>query len=248
MIDQAFRRYLSRRGFVALTACAVAALSTPGGLALAAQPAATPLKIGIIGTGRIGGALARHWAKAGHEVFISSRHPEQLKELAAELGPKARVGTPKEAAAFGQVVLVSVPYAAMPQIGADYAAELAGKIIIDTSNPREQRDGAMAVDALAKGSGIATADFLKNRRVVRAFNCIGAASLAADGNRKPERYAIPIGGDDAAALAVAQRLVNDAGFDAVVMGSLAKSREFDMGGPLAKGTWTAAELRAQIAR
>jgi NAD(P)-dependent dehydrogenase (short-subunit alcohol dehydrogenase family) len=117
------------------------ALSTPGGSALAAQPEATPLKIGIIGTGRIGGALARHWAKAGHEVFISSRHPEQLKELAAELGPKARVGTPKEAAAFGQVVLVSVPYAAMPQIGADYAAELAGKIIIDTSNPREQRMG-----------------------------------------------------------------------------------------------------------
>ena len=166
----------------------------------------------------------------------------------SDSSPRKALKSASKRAAFGPVVLVSVPYAAMPQIGADYAAELAGKIIIDTGNPREARDGAMARDALAKGSGIATAEFLKNRRVVRAFNCIGAESLAADGNRKPERYAIPIGGDDAEALAVAQRLVNDAGFDAVVMGSLAKSREFDMGAPLAKGTWTAAELRAQLAR
>jgi predicted dinucleotide-binding enzyme len=208
--------------------------------------AAPTLKIGIIGTGRIGGALARHWAKAGHEVFISSRHPEQLKGLAAELGPKARVGTPKEAAAFGQVVLVSVPYAAMPQIGKDYAAELAGKVIIDTSNPREPRDGAMAIDAARKGAGVATAEFLNSKRVVRAFNCIGFNSLANDGNRQPERYAIPMGGDEAEALAVAQRLVRDAGFEPVVMGSLAKSREFDLGQPLAKGDWTAAALRAHI--
>jgi predicted dinucleotide-binding enzyme len=81
-----------------------------------------PLKIGIIGTGRIGGALARHWVGAGHEVFMSSRHPEELQDLAEELGPRARAGTPREAAAFGEVVLVSVPYAAIPQIGRDYKA------------------------------------------------------------------------------------------------------------------------------
>src|SRR5262245_50570263 len=67
-----------------------------------------PLKIGIIGTGRIGGALARHWVEAGHEVLVSSRHPEELEPLAKELGPKAHVGQPREAAAFGSVVLVSV--------------------------------------------------------------------------------------------------------------------------------------------
>ena len=81
---------------------------------------------------------------------------------------------------------------------------------------------------------------------MRAYNCIPAASLANDGNRQPERFAIPIGGDDAAALEIAQRLVRDSGFDPVVVGSLAKSREFDLGQPLATGQFTAAQLRAKI--
>ncbi|HET7608257.1 MAG TPA: NAD(P)-binding domain-containing protein, partial [Gammaproteobacteria bacterium] len=173
-----------------------------------AGPAAAqePLKIGIIGTGRIGGALARHWVKAGHEVFMSSRHPEELEPLAKELGPKAHVGQPREAAAFGSVVLVSVPYGAMPQIGADFAAELAGKVIIDTSNPVANRDGPQVAEWQSKGAGVSTAGLLKNNRVVRAFNCIPAQSLAERANRQPDRIAIPIGGDDAAALAIAERL------------------------------------------
>lgn len=205
-----------------------------------------PLKIGIIGTGRIGGALARHWVNAGHEVFMSSRHPEELEPLAKELGPRAHVGTPREAAAFGSVVLVSVPYGAMPQIGSDYAAELAGKVIIDTSNPVERRDGSQALEWQQKGAGLATAELLKNRRVVRAFNCIPAASLANQANRQPARLAIPIGGDEAAAVTIAERLVRDAGFDPVMVGNLAESRRFDLGQPLAAGNLSAAELRARM--
>jgi 8-hydroxy-5-deazaflavin:NADPH oxidoreductase len=209
---------------------------------------AKSLKIGIIGTGRIGSSLARYWAKAGHEVYISSRHPEELRALAAELGPKAHAGTPREAAAFGSVILVSVPYSAIAQLGTDLSSELAGKVIIDTSNPIERRDGPTAVEYQAMGAGLSTAKLLHSTRVVRAFNCIPAATLAGEANRQPERYAIPLGGDDAQALAVTQRLVNDAGFDAVVVGSLTRSREFDLGQPLAKGTWTAAELRAALAK
>jgi predicted dinucleotide-binding enzyme len=200
------------------------------------------LKIGIIGTGRIGGGLARHWAKAGHELMLSSRHPEQLQALATELGPKVRVGTPQQAAAFGNVILVSVPYSAMPQIGKDYAKELAGKIIIDTSNPSERRDGPMAAESQQKGAGVATAEYLNNKRVVRAFDCISAAQVVSDSNRKAVRRAIPIGGDDADALAVAGRLVSDAGFDPVLIGSLVRSREFDLGQPLANRDWTVAEF------
>ena len=226
------------------------------GLALCAaalvelEPAAAqePLKIGIIGTGRIGSALARHWVGAGHEVLMSSRHPEQLQELAKELGPRAHVGTPQEAASFGSVVLVSVPYGAMPQIGADFADELAGKVIIDTSNPVAGRDGVQVPDWQQKGAGVATAELLKNGRVVRAFNCIPAASLAGQANRQPERIAIPIGGDDAAAIAIAERLIRDAGFDPVMVGSLAETRQFDLGQPLAKGNLSAAELRALMDR
>jgi len=97
-----------------------------------APASGTSLKIGIIGTGKIGGALARHWASAGYEVFVSSRHPEELQSLVAEIGPHARAGTPREAAAFGTVILVSVPYSAMPEIGNDLRTELAGKVILDT--------------------------------------------------------------------------------------------------------------------
>jgi 8-hydroxy-5-deazaflavin:NADPH oxidoreductase len=220
-------------------------------LAAAGLPAwaqGAPLRIGIIGTGRIGGALATHWTKAGHEVLISSRHPEELRSLATSLGARARVGTPRDAAAFGEVVLVSVPYAAMPQIGRDNAAQLKGKIVLDTSNPVDSRDGAMALAAQKKGAGVATAEFLAGTRVVRAFNCIPAASLANNANRKPERIAIPIGGDDKQALAVAERLVRDAGFDPVVVGSLVQTRQFDLGGPLASRQFTAAELRKELGR
>src|SRR5688572_25098273 len=230
----------------ALTAAAALLGALAGVTSLRAQ--AKPLRIGIIGTGRIGGALARHWTRAGHEVLMSSRNPDELRPLAKELGTRARVGTPAEAAAFGPVVLVSVPYGAMPQIGKDNAAALKGKIILDTSNPSEGRDGAMAIPAQKKGAGMATAEFLAGTRVVRAFNCIPAASLANLADRKPERLAIPIGGDDKEALAVAERLVRDAGFDPVLVGTLAQTRQFDLGQPLAKGDLTAAELRQLIPR
>jgi 8-hydroxy-5-deazaflavin:NADPH oxidoreductase len=220
-------------------------------IAAGAMPAvaqAKPLRIGIIGTGRIGGALATHWTKAGHEVLMSSRHPDELRPLATSLGARARVGTPREAAAFGEVVLVSVPYAAIPEIGRDNAAQLKGKVVLDTSNPSEGRDGAMAIAAQKKGAGVATAEFLPGTRVVRAFNCIAAASLANNANRRPERIAIPIGGDDAQALTIAERLVRDAGFDPVVVGTLAQTRQFDLGQPLASGQLTAAEMRKAIGR
>ena len=98
------------------------------------QPGA-PIKIGIIGTGHIGGTLATLWVGAGHEVLMSSRHPQELQGLAHSLGPKAHVGTPLEAAKFGDVVVVSVPYGALPQVGRDLKSELAGKIVLDTGNP-----------------------------------------------------------------------------------------------------------------
>ncbi len=236
---------MSRRIALALAFLLCAAGAFPPARA---RSESQPLKIGIIGAGRIGGPLAGYWVKAGHEVMISSDHPQTLRGLAARLGPRAHVGTPQEAAAFGTVILVSVPYKAMPELGATISKELAGKVILDTSNPSSRRDGAMASAAQEKGAGIATAEYLHEKRIVRAFNCIPARTLATESDRKPERIAIPIGGDDPQALRIAARLVREAGFDPVVVGSLAETRRFDLGQPLARGDLTAAELRQLIKR
>jgi len=216
-----------------------------GFTATAATPP-QPLRIGIIGTGHIGGALAKLWVQAGHEVLISSRHPEQLKSLAAALGPKARVGTPREAALFGQVVLVSVPYKALPQLGEDLKTELAGKIVLDTCNPYPERDGPMAVEARQQGTGVASPRFLGGVRLVRAFNAINYHDLEELAHRSGEPVAIPLAGDDAEALVVAQALVRDAGFEPVVVGGLSRAREFDVGTMPYTRIMTARQLRAAL--
>jgi predicted dinucleotide-binding enzyme len=227
----------------AVTALAVLTCVPPS-----AMPAADkdPLKIGVIGTGRIGGNLATLWAKAGHELVLSSRHPEELQELARSLGPKVRVGTPREAAVFGDVVLISVPYGALPQIGRDLKRELAGKIVLDTGNPYPERDGAMAEEARRKGTGVASAEFLPGTRLVRAFNAINSGDLKSQAHRKGDRVAIPLAGDDAEALAVAQRLVQDAGFEPVVVGPLSRAKEFDVGTPPYTKLLTAPQLRQKL--
>ena len=232
-----------------LAAFAVGVLAPAAALAAASPSApqtAVPLKIGIIGAGHIGGTLATLWVQAGHEVLLSSRHPQQLQALSQSLGPKAHVGTPREAALFGDVVLVSVPYAALPQIGRDLKAELAGKVVLDTGNPYPERDGPMAVQARAQGTGVASAQFLPGARLVRAFNAINAGDLRREAHRSGTSIAIPLAGDDPQALEVAQRLVRDAGFEPVVVGPLARAREFDVGTSVYTRLLTAAQLRQAL--
>lgn len=223
-------------------------VAAAAGLALAPWPRAADaeqhvLKIGIIGAGRIGGTLGELWAKAGHEVLLSSRHPERLKDLAERLGPRARAGFPREAAAFGEVVLISVPYGALPQVGRDYAAELRGKVVLETGNPYPGRDGEMAHAARARGTGATSAEFLPGVRLVRAFNSIPHYDLRSEAHRVGERVAIPLASDDEAALAIAARLVEDAGFEPVVVGGLDRAREFDVGTAVYARALTARELR-----
>jgi 8-hydroxy-5-deazaflavin:NADPH oxidoreductase len=204
------------------------------------------MKIGVIGSGRVGGTIGELWVKAGHEVMFSARTLEEVNTLLAklQLGPRARAGTPKEAAAFGEAVLISVPYAALPQIGRDNAAELKGKVVLDTSNPIENRDGPMAVEMRAKGTGIASAELLPGVRLVRAFNCVGWNSMRTEAHRAGEKLAIPLAADDQGALKVAIGLVEDAGFEPVVVGGLSHAREFDVGTPIFGKAVTAKELRS----
>ena len=204
------------------------------------------LKIGVIGSGRVGGTIGALWVKAGHEVMFSSLDIEHDRKLAASIGAGARAGTPKEAAAFGEVLFFAVPYAALPGLGRDLAAEIKGKIVLDASNPVPGRDGAMAREALAKGTGVASSEFLPGARIVRAYNEVGYTRMRDEAHRAGERLGIPLAGDDAQALKTAVRLVQDAGHEPVVVGGLARAREFDYGTPVFGRPMTAAELRKAL--
>jgi predicted dinucleotide-binding enzyme len=205
-----------------------------------------PMKIGFIGSGNIGGAIGELLAKAGHDVFFSSRNPDNLKPLVARVGPRARAGTPKEAIAFGDVVFIGVPYSSMPQIGQDYAGALKGKIVLDAGNPNVRRDGPMAEPAVAKGAGLATAEHLPGARIVRAFNQLNFKVFLSEAHRTGDRVAVPLASDDKEALAVAARLVTDAGFEPVVVGPLAAGKSFDSSQPIFLKAMTSRELRAAL--
>jgi hypothetical protein len=204
------------------------------------------LEIGIIGSGQQGGAIGLLWAKAGHEILFSSRHPEELAGLVQRAGPRARAGLPQEAAAFGDVVLIAVPYGALPQVGRDYAHLMRGKVVIDCGNPREDRDGPMANDAIRRGTGVASAEYLPGVRLVRAFNALTSVQVEREAHRAGEKLAVPIAADDAEATRIAADLVVDAGFDPVVVGGLARAREFDRGTPVYVRGMTAGQLKAAL--
>jgi len=144
------------------------------------------------------------------------------------------------------VVVVSVPYGALPQVGRDLRSELAGKVVLDTGNPYPERDGQMAVEARRKGTGVSSAEYLPGVRLVRAFNAINSGDLRSEAHRKGAPVAIPLAGDDAQALQVAERLVRDAGFAPVVVGPLSKAREFDVGTPVYTRLMTEPQLKAAL--
>ena len=226
---------------------ALVAVLTPIAAGAQATPQTTkPMKIGFIGSGNIGGAIGELLAKAGHEVFFSSRNPDNLKPLVARVGPRSRAGTPKEAIAFADVVFLGVPYSSMPQIGQDYAAALKGKIVLDAGNPNPRRDGAIAEAAVAKGAGLATAEHLPGARIVRAFNQLNNKVFLSGAHRAGDKIAVPLAGDDKEALAVAARLVTDAGFEPVIVGNLAAGKSFDSSQPIFLKAMTARELREAL--
>lgn len=206
-----------------------------------AQGGAAKPKVGIVGSGNVGSNLGRVWAKAGYPVMFSSLDLEADRKLAASVGSGARAGTPKEAAAFGDVLLFAVPYGALPALGRDLGAALNGKIVIDSCNPFAQRDGEIANEAIAQGAGVVSARLLPGARIVRAFNAVGAARMGAV-HETPGRVGMPIAGDDQEAIRIASQLIRDIGFEPVLVGGLAMGGHLRPGTPLA-GEHAPAEIR-----
>ena len=239
----------ARRDFMRIAGSGLAVLAVAARPHVAvAQTDGSPLKIGMVGAGREGGALGTLFVKARHPVMFSSRHPEQLKGLVAGLGPLAQAGTVEQAIAFGDVVVIAIPYTAMEQIGRDHGGALAKKVlVIDVSNPIARRDGEDLVKRVNEqgGAGLVTAKWLPGARIVRAFNAIGAGRLGEIAHRQGEPVGVPIAGDDPKAISVAQSLIREIGFEPVLVGGLAMGRHLVPGTPLG-GEHTPAEIR-QIA-
>lgn len=235
---------ISRRTF--LVAGAVV-LSVP----VLAQETSKTIRIGVIGSGNIGGTVGTLWVKAGHEVMFSSRHPETLTAMVEGLGDRARTGTPEEAIAFADAVFVAVPYKAYPDLSKSYAAALKGKVVLDAGNATRARDGELYDEVEANGIGLTSEKYFPGAKLVRAFNAANYKVFAKEGanggtERAGGRMAIPIAGDDPGALKVAEDLVRDAGFDPVVVGPLKDASKFAMGSAGFGHDQTAAELRKML--
>jgi len=214
--------------------------------AVAQAAANAKLPIGVIGSGRIGGTIGGLWVKSGHPVLFSSRHPDELKDLVAGLGPLARAGSVADAIKFGEVIFIAVPYGALPEIGREYGAALKGKIVLDAGNAVQSRDGDIAKEAERDGVGATSQKYLPGAHLVRAFNTMSYTIFAREANRPEPRMAVPIAGDDPEAVKIAAALVRDAGFDPVVVGKLADATRFQRGAPGYGQSVTAAELRKTL--
>ena len=183
----------------------------------------TPITLGLIGAGNIGGTLARLAVAAGHDVVLSnSRGPETLADLVEELGPKARAATAAEAAAAGDVVVVTVPLKNYREVPVE---PLAGKVVIDTNNYYPERDGQIAeLDDESTTTAELLQAHLPESHVVKAFNNIYFEHLLtlARPAGSSERSVLAIAGDDEGAKKTAADFIDSLGYDAHDVGPLAE--------------------------
>ncbi len=204
--------------------------------------------IGLIGAGHIGSQIARLAVKNGYDVVVSnSRGPETLKDLVAELGPRARAATPLEAAKAGEIVVVTIPLKNYRQVPVE---PLAGKIVIDTNNYYPQRDGHVReLDDESTTTSELLQAHLPTSKVVKAFNHIYAAELTTHGQPagSPNRRALAIFGNDGEARKTVTGLLDRFGFDTVDGGSLGESWRIQRDTPGYGPRRTADELRKDLA-
>jgi 8-hydroxy-5-deazaflavin:NADPH oxidoreductase len=204
--------------------------------------------IGLIGSGNIGSTVARLAVDAGHDVVLSnSRGPGTLTDLVDQLGPRARAATPTEAAAAGDVVVVTVPLKAYLQVPVE---PLRGKVVIDTNNYYPERDGHIPeLDNESTTTAELLQAHLPGSKVVKAFNHIQAAHLTTDGqpSGSKNRRGLVIAGDDPAAKATVTNLLDEFGFDTVDAGPLKEGWRIQRDTPGYGPRRTAEELRKDLA-
>lgn len=209
----------------------------------------TSKHIAILGAGKIALAAGRLWLAAGHSLCFGVRAPERHAASTEALGPRASVTSVARAAAAGEIVLLAVPYAAVELLLPSLRAELAGKLVMDATNPFGLSSDGRIVSTLGPGitAGSRMAALLPQSRVVRAFTHVMDELLVSRGTAQAGLWAMAIAGDDPAAKHLAAGLVRDAGFVPVDVGTLADSAPLDPGGALFPHMYTEADMRAVLA-
>jgi predicted dinucleotide-binding enzyme len=197
------------------------------------------MRIGIIGAGHIGGGIARQLGAAGHEIKVSfSRDRAALESLARQIGPGASVGTPAEAVQFGEVVVISVPWSALPE-ALEQAGSLAGKVMVDTTN----QFGSPPLPAEGETAAHFNASRMAGARYTKSFNTLTAGFQAEAAGRPETEQAVQwLCGDDPAAKDIVAGLIEDAGFVPVDLGSTEDCAVMEM--PRREGAVYGEEYRA----
>lgn len=206
------------------------------------------MKIGIVGAGAIGQIYAKLWNAAGHEVLLSSRNPQKLTPIVEEIGPSVQAGTPAQAAAFGDVVLLAVNYWTLDDAIEAIRPHVAGKLVIDATNPLQHTEGGGIERVIEHDqiSGLVMAEKLPEARIAKAFTTLWTGHVERHANVADPKVAMTLAADTPADRETVAQLVRDAGLVPVDLGTLAQSRPLDPPSPIWNVVLTSRELQERV--
>ena len=203
------------------------------------------LRIGLIGAGSMGAPMGLAWAAAGHQVMFATRNPDELMDLVRQGAPRVSVAYADAASYFADVIVLATPPVAFEQLARDFGHLMEGKVVIDISNPRVDRDGEITNQWLEQGTGEAMAEYFPGTRFVKAFNTVNPRNFA-NPIRDGVRVAVPIATNDSDAARITEALVRDIGLEPVQAGGLERAKDFDRGSPIWETGAGAAEVREHL--
>ena len=206
------------------------------------------MKIGIVGAGAIGQIYAKLWNAAGHEVLLSSRNPQKLTPIVEEIGPSVQAGTPAQAAAFGDVVLLAVNYWTLDDAIEAIRPHVAGKLVIDATNPLQHTEGGGIERVIEHDqiSGLVMAEKLPEARIAKAFTTLWTGHVERHTNVADPKVAMTLAAETPADRETVAQLVRDAGLVPVDLGTLAQSRPLDPPSPIWNVVLTSRELQERV--
>lgn len=204
-------------------------------------------RIAIIGTGKIGLALATLWQRKEHDICLGSRDPAKAQAVVANADLSVSVKSIQTAVSENDIIVLAVPYTAIEEVIAEIKDMASGKVIIDATNPFGISDEGIVISTLGTNitAGSRLASLLPNSMVVRAFTHVMDELLVSRGTNQPGFFAVAIAGDNLAAKQTVSALVHDAGFTPLDIGTLAESGPLDPGGVLFPKV-TAADMKLQL--